>query len=84
MRVELTPGARKDLSKLDKPIQKRIQEDIDKFREDPSKVHLCKVVSKKDTLRMSVGHWRVFLKLDRKNRMYFVTEIIRRRENTYD
>ena len=86
MIVELTPDAKKDLSKLDKPTQKRIKAEIDKLRENPppANIDFRKVLSMKDTGRMRAGDWRVFLKFDRMNKIYFVTEITLRRENTYD
>jgi mRNA interferase RelE/StbE len=54
-----TPRARRDLRRLDRPVQRRIMEALDRLVGDPPAGDVVKLAGVDDERRLSVGDWRV-------------------------
>lgn len=76
-RLEITPHARRDLRKLDKPIEGRVQAALAELVADPPRGDL-KRLRGSDEFRLRVGNWRVRLKLEPSRRAIVVLHVLPR------
>jgi mRNA interferase RelE/StbE len=75
--VILTPSARRDVRRLDRPVKRRVEEALDRLAEDPAAVELRKLKGRPES-RLRVGDWRVLLELDRDERAIVVHHVLPR------
>jgi mRNA interferase RelE/StbE len=76
-RVEVTPRAKKDLTRLDMPIRRRVIKAARKLTEDPHSGALRKLTGRPE-FRLRVGDWRVIVTLDEDTRTVQVQRILPR------
>lgn len=77
-RIEVSPQAEKDLSRLDPEVRRRITTTLPRFIANPSGVPLRKL--NPNEWRLRVGDWRVRLRPDFSAKVLLVTRILHRRE----
>lgn len=70
------PPARRDLKRLDPPVQRRILDALDKFVVDPRSGDIRKLNSLQWRLR--VGDWRVRFSFDDENQVIVVLRVLPR------
>lgn len=75
--VSLTPSARRDVRRLDRPIKRRVEEALDRLAADPAAVELRNLKGRKES-RLRVGDWRVLLELDHAARAIVVYRVLPR------
>jgi mRNA interferase RelE/StbE len=73
---ETTPPARRDLKRLDPPVQRRILDAIDRFVADPRAADIRKLDSVQWRLR--VGDWRVRFSFDDERRVIVILRVLPR------
>jgi len=73
---EATPPARRDLKRLDPPVQRRILNALDRFVADPRAADIRKLDSVQWRLR--VGDWRVRFSFDDERRVVVVLRVLPR------
>lgn len=74
--VQITPPARRDLKRLDPPIQRRILDGLDRFVASPRSGDIRKL----DALqwRLRIGDWRVRFSFDDENQVIVVLRVLPR------
>lgn len=72
----ITPPARRDLKRLDPPVQRRILDALDRFVAAPRSGDIRKLDSVQWRLR--VGDWRVRFSFDDENQMIVVLRVLPR------
>jgi mRNA interferase RelE/StbE len=70
------PPARRDLKRLDRPVQRRILDALDRFVVDPRGGDIRKLDSVQWRLR--VGDWRVRFSFDDENQVIVVLRVLPR------
>jgi mRNA-degrading endonuclease RelE of RelBE toxin-antitoxin system len=80
--VVLAGPARKSLKRLSPYDQARIRAAIDEMELDPFHGDI-KYLEGQDKLRRRVGDWRIFFRLERAQRVLYITAIERRTSTTY-
>ena len=79
--VELTPAARRQLRKLDPPIQRRIATRIDALAEDPRPDGVVKLSAVEPPLyRIREGDWRILYRIEDEVLLVLVVRIGHRSE----
>jgi mRNA interferase RelE/StbE len=73
---EITPPARRDLKRLDPPVQRRILDALDRFVADPRAADIRKLDSVQWRLR--VGDWRVRFSFDDDRRVIAILRVLPR------
>jgi mRNA interferase RelE/StbE len=73
----ITPPARRDLRRLDRPIKKRIVAALDRFVANPQASDTRKLAGS-DEWRLRVGGWRVRFNFDDEARVIVVTRVLPR------
>jgi mRNA interferase RelE/StbE len=73
---EITPPARRDLKRLDPPVQRRILDALDRFVADPRAADIRKLDSVQWRLR--VGDWRVRFSFDDERRVIAILRVLPR------
>jgi len=73
----ITPPARRDLRRLDRPIKKRVVDALDRFVADPHAGDTRKLAGS-DEWRLRVGGWRVRFNFDDEARVIVVTRVLPR------
>jgi len=73
---QIAPPARRDLKRLDPPVQRRILDALEKFIVDPRGGDIRKLNSVQWRLR--VGDWRVRFSFDDENQVIVVLRILPR------
>lgn len=76
-RVEVEPRAKKDLTRLDVPMRRRIVKGVRKLAEDPHGGALRKLAGRPG-YRLRVGEWRVLLELDPETPTIIVKRVLPR------
>jgi len=74
--LRVVPPARRDLKRLDPPVQRRILDALDKFVVDPRSGDIRKLNSLQWRLR--VGDWRVRFSFDDENQVIVVLRVLPR------
>lgn len=72
----MTPPARRDLRRLDPPVQRRIVEGLDRFVVDPHAADIRKLNAIEWRLR--IGDWRVRFAFDDEQRIIVVLRVLPR------
>jgi len=80
--VVLAGPARKSLKRVPLHDRARIRAAIDEMELDPFQGDI-KYLEGQDRLRRRVGDWRIFFRLERTQRVLYVTAIKRRTSTTY-
>jgi mRNA interferase RelE/StbE len=72
----VTPPARRDLRRLDPPVQRRITSALDRFVEDP----FAGDIRRLNTIewRLRVGDWRIRFAFDDESRVIIVLRVLPR------
>ena len=73
---ETTPPARRDLKRLDPPIQRLIHDALDRYAADPGAANIRKLDSGQGRLR--VGDWRVRFSFDDERRVVVILRVLPR------
>lgn len=73
----VTPPARRDLRRLDRPIKRRIVDALDNFVANPRAGDTRKLANS-DEWRLRVGDWRVRFNFDDKTHTIIVTRVLPR------
>lgn len=73
---EITPPARRDLKRLDPPVQRRILDALDRFVAEPRAADIRKLDSVQWRLR--VGDWRVRFSFDDDRRAIAILRVLPR------
>jgi mRNA interferase RelE/StbE len=73
---EIAPPARRDLKRLDPPVQRRILDALDRFVADPRAADIRKLDSVQWRLR--VGDWRVRFSFDDERRTIVIFRVLPR------
>jgi mRNA interferase RelE/StbE len=73
----VTPPARRDIKRLDPPIQRRVLNALDRFAADPGVTEIRKLADS-DEWRLRVGDWRVRFSFDDDARMIVVARVLPR------
>jgi mRNA interferase RelE/StbE len=76
-RIEFTPPGRRDLKRLDPPIQRRVLAALRALVADPPVGQLVKLQGT-DEHRLRVGDWRVRVRLDPDERTVYVLRVLPR------
>jgi len=82
-RVELTPAARRQLRKLDKPVQRRIFAQLDVLEADPRLPGCRAMVGQKKRWRVRVsgaGDYRIVYQIEDTELLVLVVTVAHRRE----
>jgi mRNA interferase RelE/StbE len=79
-RVEITPAAQRELSKLPKKVQKRIDKRIQALAENPRPPGSKKLEAEDDFHRIRVGDYRIVYQIKDKLLLVLVIRIGHRRE----
>jgi mRNA interferase RelE/StbE len=74
--LRVAPPARRDLKRLDRPVQRRILDALDRFVLDPRSGDIRKLNSLQWRLR--VGDWRVRFSFDDENQVIVVLRVLPR------
>jgi len=78
-RIEVTPAARRDLSKLPKDILRRIDSHIIALTEDPFPSGAKKLQGSEDFFRIRVGDYRIIYTVERQRLVILLIRIGHRR-----
>jgi mRNA interferase RelE/StbE len=70
------PPARRDLKRLDRPVQRRILDALDRFVGDPQSGDIRKLDSLQWRLR--VGDWRIRFSFDDENQVIVILRVLPR------
>ncbi len=73
----ITPPARRDLRRLDRPVKKRVVDAIDRFVANPQAGDTRKLTDSGEW-RLRVGDWRVRFNFDGEARTIVVTRVLPR------
>jgi mRNA interferase RelE/StbE len=73
----ITPPARRDLRRLDRPIKQRVVDALDHFAANPKAGDTRKLAGN-DDWRLRVGDWRVRFNFDHEARVIVVTRVLPR------
>lgn len=73
---EITPPARRDLKRLDRPVQRRILDALDRFVANPRAADIRKLDSVQWRLR--VGDWRIRFSFDDERRVIAILRVLPR------
>jgi mRNA interferase RelE/StbE len=73
----VTPPARRDLRRLDRPVKQRIVDALDRFVADPRAGDTRKLANS-DEWRLRVGDWRIRFNFDDNARLIVVTRVLPR------
>lgn len=76
-RVEVKQRAKKDLTRLDMPVRRRIVTAARKLAEDPHSGALRKLTGRPES-RLRVGDWRVLVTLDEDTRTVEIQRVLPR------
>jgi mRNA interferase RelE/StbE len=76
-RIEITPPARRDLKRLDPPVQRRVIAALRGLAADPLSAQLVKLQGS-DEHRLRVGDWRVRVRLAPDERTVYVLRVLPR------
>ena len=76
-RVEVEAPARRDLRRLDRPVQMRVLDALERLVADPPVGDVIKLKGRPDH-RLRVGDWRVILRLDSNQRTIHVLRVLPR------
>ena len=79
-RIEIARDALRALSKLEKPIRRRIEAAIDRLADDPRPAGVVAVKSMPGHLRMRVGDYRVIYEVQDHMLVVLIVECGHRRE----
>ncbi|MGH3916873.1 MAG: type II toxin-antitoxin system RelE family toxin [Pseudonocardiaceae bacterium] len=79
-RIEIAAGALKTLSKLDKPVRRRLEAAIDRLAEEPRPADVVAMKSMPGHLRMRVGDYRIVYTVQDHRLVVLVVELGHRRE----
>jgi mRNA interferase RelE/StbE len=74
--LQVAPPARRDLKRLDPPVQRRILDVLDRFLADPRSGDIRKLNSMQWRLR--IGDWRVRFSFDDENQVIVVLRVLPR------
>ncbi len=72
-----TARAGRDFKRLDRPVQRRVVEALDRLTEDPPAGDVVKLVNT-DEWRLRVGDWRVRFKRDTETGVVYVVRVLPR------
>ena len=78
-RYILTPQARRDMRRLDRPVRQRIFDALDNYV-DEHRGSIRKLTGREDEWRLRVGDWRVRFEFDRANHIVVVLRVLPRGE----
>lgn len=81
--VSVAKRARRALLDIPEPDRRRIAQALAEMMTDPRGGDFKKLKGKSDLYRRRVGDWRIFLRLDARNRTVDVADIQRRSSTTY-
>ena len=81
-RVELTPSAQRELTKLDSSLLPRIQRALLKLPEEPRPIGCLKLAGEDKQYRIRVGDYRIIYEVDDKSQLVTVAAI-RHRKDAY-
>jgi mRNA interferase RelE/StbE len=73
----ITPPARRDMRRLDRPVKQRIVDALDRFVANPQAGNTRKLADN-DEWRLRVGDWRVRFNFDDEARVIIVTRVLPR------
>jgi mRNA interferase RelE/StbE len=73
----VTPPARRDLRRLDRPVKQRIVDALDRFVADPQASDTRKLANS-DEWRLRVGDWRIRFNFDTDAHAIVVTRVLPR------
>jgi mRNA interferase RelE/StbE len=73
-----TPRARRDFRRLDRPVQRRITQALDRLVDDPPRGDVRKLAGSEDEWRLRVGDWRVRFSRDPSGRRVEVLRVLPR------
>jgi mRNA interferase RelE/StbE len=73
-----TPRARRDMRRLDRPVQQRIIEGLDRLVGDPPAGDVVRLAGPDDEWRLRVGDWRVRFTRDSSKRTVIVLRVLPR------
>ena len=76
-RIRYTPGARRDLRRMDPPIRRRIVLAIERLAADDPRADVRRLKGS-DELRLRVGEWRVRFRRDDAAREIVVSRVLPR------
>ena len=80
-RIEITPGADGELTRLDPQVARRVRDKIDWMAENADSLrHEPMTGQYRGSFRLRVGNYRVLYELDRANRHISVRKVGHRRE----
>lgn len=77
-RVEFTPRATKDIRRLDRPVQRRVLEALDRLTEAPRLAGDVKRLTGSEEYRLRVGDWRIRFRLDGDRLIVLVVRVLPR------
>lgn len=72
----LTARGRRDLRRLDTPVQRRVTDALDRLVADPPQGDIVKLTGSADEYRLRVGDWRV--RFIRQNNTVYVLRVLPR------
>ncbi|MGA7744220.1 MAG: type II toxin-antitoxin system RelE/ParE family toxin [Polyangia bacterium] len=78
--VQLAPSAERDLSALDKPVQRRVAARIDALAENPRPAGVTKLQGEANAWRIRVGDYRILYTIEDRRLVVLVIKIGHRRE----
>ena len=78
--IEIARDALRTLSKLDKPVRRRIQAAIDRLGEDPRPAGAVALRSMHGYLRLRVGDYRIIYEVQDHRLLVLIVELGHRRE----
>jgi mRNA interferase RelE/StbE len=76
-RIEITPPARRDINRLDPPVQRRVIAALRELAADPVNAQLVKLRGT-DEHRLRVGDWRVRVRLAPEEATVYVLRVLPR------
>ena len=77
-RVEFAPRARKDLRRLDRPVQQRVIEALERLTADPKLSGDVRRLVGSTEYRLRVGEWRVRFEVDGERLVVTVVRVLPR------
>ncbi|MEW6065589.1 MAG: type II toxin-antitoxin system RelE/ParE family toxin [Bacillota bacterium] len=80
MKLIITNQAQKDLSKLDKATQRRVQIALDRMLLSPQNADIKKLKGEVDLWRLRVGNYRVIMRIKGSEVVIYALRILHRRE----
>jgi mRNA interferase RelE/StbE len=79
-RVEIGPGARRALEKLDRPIRERLVRTIGRLAEEPRPPGVKRLVGAGELWRVRAGDWRIIYTVRDERLLVLVVKVGHRRE----